>query len=138
MLIDDCEEEESKSSKNNKIKRLLVKQQQQQQISNINNNKSPFPPSNNISAQMKRMSYRSAGDGAKKNQNVKLLDNVKIHNFWSNIFRRKTIISSYFSEAAFGSEADKKIEYRVMERSCIQKEVFTTKLSRFYIENELK
>lgn len=50
--------------------------------------------------------------GYKKNKNLKILKDVKIHNFWDNIFRRKAIMAPYFSETAFGSDADKLIENR--------------------------
>ena len=48
--------------------------------------------------------------GYKKNKNIKLVEGFIIHNFWDNIFRRKAKMSSYFSETAFGSDADKLIE----------------------------
>lgn len=106
-------EQESNNNNNNtrnKRKRLLKKQQQQSQIvvlSEPNNNK----PS--IFAEMETMSFRNVGGrGGKKNQNIKLLDNVKIQNFWGNIFQRKAEMHRHFSEAAFGSDSDKKIEYR--------------------------
>jgi hypothetical protein len=50
--------------------------------------------------------------GNKKNKNIQVLKDVKIHNFWDNIFRRKAKMHSYFSETAFGSDADKLIENR--------------------------
>lgn len=50
--------------------------------------------------------------GLTKNKSLKILDNVKIHNYWGNIYRRKAQMHSYFSESAFGSQADTKIEYR--------------------------
>jgi hypothetical protein len=42
----------------------------------------------------------------------KILDNVKIHNYWMTIFRRKLQMHEYFIESAFGSQSDSKIEYR--------------------------
>ena len=50
--------------------------------------------------------------GISKNKSLKILDNVKIHNYWNNIFRRKLQMHEYFSESAFGSQSDTKIEYR--------------------------
>ena len=37
---------------------------------------------------------------------------MKVHNYWSNIFRSKADMHLYFSEAVFDSESDTKIEYR--------------------------
>jgi hypothetical protein len=119
MVEEESEESKSNSSnnnKNNKRKRLLLKQQQQtsSKILSIPTTKSEYNNNTAIQAvqQLERMSYRSAGGGAKKNQHVKVLDNVKIHNYWSNIFRRKAVMHKYFSEAAFGSQTDTKLEYR--------------------------
>ena len=47
----------------------------------------------------------------KKNSKVKIVANRKRHNYWGNIFRRKRIMSEYFSDSAFGSQSDTKIEY---------------------------
>lgn len=46
----------------------------------------------------------------KKNSKVKIIANRKNHNYWGNIFRRKRIMSEYFSDSAFGSQSDTKIE----------------------------
>lgn len=46
----------------------------------------------------------------KKNSKVKIIKNKTKHNYWSNIFRRKRIMSEYFSDAAFGSQSDTKKE----------------------------
>lgn len=46
----------------------------------------------------------------KKNSKVKIVKNKKRHNYWGNIFRRKRIMSEYFSDSAFGSQSDTKIE----------------------------
>ena len=46
----------------------------------------------------------------KKNSKVKIIKNRKRHNYWGNIFRRKRIMSEYFSDSAFGSQSDTKIE----------------------------
>ena len=46
----------------------------------------------------------------KKNSKVKIITNKKTHNYWGNIFRRKRIMSEYFSDSAFGSQSDTKIE----------------------------
>jgi hypothetical protein len=46
----------------------------------------------------------------KKNSKVKIVTNKKRHNYWGNIFRRKRIMSEYFSDSAFGSQSDTKIE----------------------------
>lgn len=46
----------------------------------------------------------------KKNSKVKIVANKKRHNYWGNIFRRKRIMSEYFSDSAFGSQSDTKIE----------------------------
>lgn len=45
----------------------------------------------------------------KKNSKVKIIANRKNHNYWGNIFRRKRIMSEYFSDSAFGSQSDTKI-----------------------------
>ena len=50
--------------------------------------------------------------GMSKNKSLKILDNVKVHNYWMNIFRRKLQMHEYYSESAFGSQSDSKIEYR--------------------------
>ena len=34
--------------------------------------------------------------GHKKNQHIKIVDNVKVHNYWNNIFRRKADMNLYF------------------------------------------
>lgn len=47
----------------------------------------------------------------KKNSKVKIVTNKKRHNYWGNIFRRKRIMSEYFSDSAFGSQSDTKIEF---------------------------
>ena len=47
----------------------------------------------------------------KKNSKVKIVKNRKRHNYWGNIFRRKRIMSEYFSDSAFGSQSDTKIEF---------------------------
>jgi len=47
----------------------------------------------------------------KKNSKVKIVANRKRHNYWGNIFRRKRIMSEYFSDSAFGSQSDTKIEF---------------------------
>jgi hypothetical protein len=46
----------------------------------------------------------------KKNSKVKIIKNKTKHNYWGNIFRRKRIMSEYFSDAAFGSQSDTKKE----------------------------
>jgi len=50
--------------------------------------------------------------GLSKNKSLRILDDVKVHNVWGNIFRRKHQMHPYFSESAFGSQVDSKIEYR--------------------------
>ena len=132
---------ESIEYKNKKRKRLLMKQQiQQQQIilsgfrSDINNNNKPPK-----FAQMETFSFRATGRGAKKNQNIKLLDNVKVHNYWSNIFRRKSDMHKYFSEAAFGSQSDTKMEFRnLWEITEYRKKYLPQNYLDSNIENELK
>lgn len=47
----------------------------------------------------------------KKNSKVRIVKNRKRHNYWGNIFRRKRIMSEYFSDSAFGSQSDTKIEF---------------------------
>ena len=47
----------------------------------------------------------------KKNSKIKIITNRKRHHFWGNIFRRKRIMSEYFSDSAFGSQSDTKVEY---------------------------
>lgn len=47
----------------------------------------------------------------KKNSKVKIITNKERMNFWSNIFKRKRIMSEYFSDSAFGSQSDTKVEY---------------------------
>ena len=46
----------------------------------------------------------------KKNSKVKIISNKRKHHYWGNIFRRKRIMSEYFSDSAFGSQSDTKIE----------------------------
>ena len=46
----------------------------------------------------------------KKNSKVKIVSNKRRHHYWGNIFRRKRIMSEYFSDSAFGSQSDTKIE----------------------------
>lgn len=58
------------------------------------------------------MKLDSMTKGDKKNKNLKTIDGVIIHNYWDNIFRRKFKMHDYFSESAFGSEADKLVEHR--------------------------
>lgn len=47
----------------------------------------------------------------KKNSKVKIVTNRKTHHYWGNIFRRKRIMSEYFSDSAFGSQSDTKVEF---------------------------
>ena len=76
--------------------------------------------------------------GHKKNQHVKILDNVKIHTYWSNIFRGKADMHLYFSEAVFRSESDTKIEYRELwKNSEYRKKSKISELDQD-ISNELK
>ena len=46
----------------------------------------------------------------KKNSKVKVIANERDHNPWWTTYRRKRIMSEYFSETAFGSESDSKKE----------------------------
>src|SRR5687768_14271425 len=46
----------------------------------------------------------------KKNSKVKIVTNKRKINHWSLIFRRKRQMSEYFSDSAFGSQSDTKIE----------------------------
>ena len=89
--------------------------------------------------QLERTSYRSAGMGHKKNQHVKVVDTIKIHNYWGNIFRRKAEMHMYFSEAAFGSQLDTKLELRDLWKDPVYRKKY---LPRDYLdsdtENELK
>ena len=77
--------------------------------------------------------------GHKKNQHIQILDGVKIHNYWNNIFKRKATLAPYFSEAAFGSDSDKKIEYRELWKDPeYRKKYFPQNYLDSNIENELK
>lgn len=58
------------------------------------------------------LELKSMTKGDKKNKNIKIYKECKIHNYWSNIFQRKFEMHEYFSEAAFGSQTDTKIEFR--------------------------
>ena len=60
--------------------------------------------------------YQRYTKGLSKNKSLQILDSVKVHNFWGNIFRRKSQMHSYFSESAFGPQSDSKIEYRNLWR----------------------
>ncbi len=85
------------------------------------------------------MSFRVTSRGGKKNQNIKLLDNIKVHNYWSNIFRRKADMHQHFSESALGSDSDKKIEYRNLWEDIIyKKKYFPQDYLDTETENELK
>jgi hypothetical protein len=43
---------------------------------------------------------------------IEIIEDIKFHNFWNNIFERKFNMHEYFSEAAFGSQSDTKVELR--------------------------
>ena len=47
----------------------------------------------------------------KKNSKIKIVSNRYRHNYWGNIFQRKRVMSEYFSDSAFGSQSDTKIEF---------------------------
>lgn len=47
----------------------------------------------------------------KKNSKIKIITNKKKYNYWKCIFRRKRVMSEYFSDSAFGSQSDTKIEF---------------------------
>src|SRR6188768_3025936 len=74
----------------------------------------------------------------KKNSKVKIIANRKKHNYWGNIFRRKRIMSEYFSDSAFGSQSDTKIElYNPWEdEEKMQKHRFMQFIEYQYDENE--
>jgi len=77
--------------------------------------------------------------GNKKNQHNKIIKDCKIHNYWSNIFRRKFEMHEYFSEAAFGSQTNTKIDFRNLweDPEYIKKHLPQNYLDS-NIENELK
>jgi hypothetical protein len=115
------------SSESNKRKRLLKQKQITLIKGAIEETKIEFD----------RMPGYTIGD--KKNQHVKILDNVKIHNYRSIIFRRKADMHLYFSVAAFGSESDTKIEYRDLWKNLKYRKKYL-KISELDqdINNELK
>lgn len=47
----------------------------------------------------------------KKNSKIKIITNKSKHKHWSNIFERKRTMSEYFSDSAFGSQSDTKVEF---------------------------
>lgn len=135
-------ESDNNNNNNRKRKRVLKQQQQIKVLSEQAEEPNLNKPSISIVAKMETMSYRFAGlGGGKKNQHIKLFDNVKIHNYWGNIFRRKAIMGPYFSETAFGSDIEKKIEYRELWKDPEYKKKY---LPQDYLdsatieENELK
>lgn len=70
-----------------------------------------FRPENNQSTVQPTLTYQKGMTiKGKKNSKVKIVANKKRHNYWGNIFRRKRIMSEYFSDSAFGSQSDTKIE----------------------------
>lgn len=75
----------------------------------------------------------------KKNSKVKIVSNKKRHNYWGNIFRRKRIMSEYFSDSAFGSQSDTKIElFNPWEDpELVQKQLKLKYLEYEYDENEV-
>ena len=97
------------------------------------NNKPTVPTSNNYTFE-KGMTIKG-----KKNSKVKIIANKKNHNYWGNIFRRKRIMSEYFSDSAFGSQSDTKIElYNPWEdEEKMQKYRFKQSLEYNYDENEI-
>ena len=54
-----------------------------------------------------------------KPSTIEIVNEVKVHNYWYNIFRRKRMRYEHFSEAVFWSESDIKIEYGELWRSRI-------------------
>ncbi|HEX5186569.1 MAG TPA: hypothetical protein VFV86_06730 [Nitrososphaeraceae archaeon] len=50
--------------------------------------------------------------GNLRNKNIKLIEGLRIHNYWDNISHRKFKMHQHFSESAFGSDHDKLTEYR--------------------------
>lgn len=75
----------------------------------------------------------------KKNSKVKIVTNKRRHNYWGNIFRRKRIMSEYFSDSAFGSQSDTKIElYNPWEDDKLMQKYRSKKILEYeYDENEI-
>lgn len=70
-----------------------------------------FHPQNNKQNVQSNFTYQKGMTiKGKKNSKVKIIKNKIRHNYWGNIFRRKRIMSEYFSDSAFGSQSDTKIE----------------------------
>ena len=99
------------------MKQIIAKLFQQDESITTNNNnidtiinKSPTtPPPQTI--QRQDLEFSNLTIKGKKNSKVKIISNKKNHNYWGNIFRRKRIMSEYFSDSAFGSQSDTKIEF---------------------------
>ena len=69
---------------------------------------------------------------------IKIIKNKKRHNYWGNIFRRKRQMHAYFSDAAFGSQIDTKIElYNPWEDEKVMQRFRAKKIVEYeYDENE--
>jgi hypothetical protein len=98
---------EQESNNNKRRKRLLKQKQIVTTTTTTTTITVPKPFSNLPTYTIKKTGSRNGRPSA-----IQIVKDVKIHNFWGNIFRRKFEMHEYFSEAAFGSDSDKKIEYR--------------------------
>lgn len=75
----------------------------------------------------------------KKNSKIKIVSNRYTHNYWGNIFQRKRVMSEYFSDSAFGSQSDTKIEFIALweDEELLKKQRFRRIFEYDYDENEI-
>lgn len=109
------------------------------QVALLSSSSSSSPPKSNTTTSQKLEFSKDMTIKGKKNSKVKIVTNKKRHNYWGNIFRRKRIMSEYFSDSAFGSQSDTKIElYNPWEDpELLQKQIKLKYLEYQYDENEI-
>ena len=130
-------EQESKDNNNRKRKRLI---KQQKQIVTNTTTITVKKPLEKPFANLPTYTIKKTGSRNGRPPAIQIVKDVKIHNFWGNIFRRKFEMHEYFSEAAFGSQTDTKIEYRNLweDHEYMKKYFPKDYLDSDMIENELK
>ena len=66
------------------------------------------PPSAEKTTKKHKFVFSCLTIQGKRNAKTKILANKRDRSLWWDIYRRKRVMSSYFSETAFGSESDTK------------------------------
>ncbi len=95
--------------------------------------------SNKNNIEKKQFKFSKMTIKGKKNSKVRIVADRYTHNYWCNIFQRKRVMSEYFSDSAFGSQSDTKIEFVCLweNEELLKKQRFRRIFEYDYDENEI-